>query len=178
MDLLEEKQENYNHSNLLKLDPNIEKNQENKIPTSSHNLSKLVKINAGGKEFVTYRSTLLKSDFLRMILEKKDMTVKIEGAIFIDENPTIFETVLDALRNGYSTMSYVTEIEKKYLQEKFEMYDVNVQLQNALHPINDEIIHLASCIYKLSQSIENTRDLVKESEKNLKYSKYYKSYNF
>lgn len=133
------------------MNPPKEKQEISKLP-------KLVKINAGGKEFLTYKSTLLKSDFLTMILEKEDMIVKIGDAIFIDENPSIFQTVLDALRHGYSTMHYNTESEKKYLEEKFEMYGANVKLQN-IHPLSEEMDYFAHVVNQLSCS---TRKLAEE----------------
>jgi hypothetical protein len=65
----------------------------------------IIKLNVGGKNFTTLKSTLLKykNSYLTNLLEKeKDKIIYDDNkAVFIDRNPKYFEFIIEFLRTGF-----------------------------------------------------------------------------
>ena len=66
----------------------------------------IVKLNVGGKQFATLKSTLLKHEnsYFAYVLNSKDKSDVIydeNKAIFIDRNPKYFEFIIEYLRTGF-----------------------------------------------------------------------------
>eukprot|EP00127_Corallochytrium_limacisporum_P002820 Clim_evm33s141 gene=Clim_evmTU33s141 len=71
--------------------------------SNSNIASGYVKLNVGGTQFLTSRQTLLKSGpnfFSAMLLGDIPSVQDESGAYFIDQNPRVFEWLLDYLRTG------------------------------------------------------------------------------
>jgi len=63
--------------------------------------TEIVKLNVGGKGFMTLKSTLMNSPWFVALLSGKFKTEKINKDVyFIDRDPDIFPAVLNYLRNG------------------------------------------------------------------------------
>ena len=65
----------------------------------------IVKLNIGGKNFATLKSTLLKykDSYLANLLEneKESIIYDENNAVFIDRNPKLFEFIIEYLRTGF-----------------------------------------------------------------------------
>ena len=89
---------------------------------------KLQLLNVGGKNYVTTRSTLEKSDYFRALLSGNFAVNKDKnGAVFIDRNGEWFAFILEFLRSGYalgpSELLDVIQIESEYYQIKINIDD-------------------------------------------------------
>ena len=63
--------------------------------------SEIIKLNVGGKVYITMKSTLLQSPWFETFFSGKFKTEKINGdEYFIDRDPYFFSHVLTYLRNG------------------------------------------------------------------------------
>jgi hypothetical protein len=70
---------------------------------------RLIKLNVGGKEFQTLRSTLQASPVLSEYVTRAEANNELEsssGAIFIDRDPTYFGIILTFLRNKTDGIAY------------------------------------------------------------------------
>jgi hypothetical protein len=74
----------------------------------------IVKRNVGGKLFVTTRATLC-AEAGSMLAAKFDPESKfappkeIDGAVFLDRDPKMFECLLNYLRNGCQVVLYIPD---------------------------------------------------------------------
>jgi len=92
--------------------------------------SEFVKLNVGGKRYITTRSTLSEhgENFFTRILERVD-SGKImhetdeKGYILIDRNGKLFEYVLDYLRSGTLICSKKMELRKR-VRKELEFYEM------------------------------------------------------
>jgi hypothetical protein len=59
-------------------------------------------INVGGRSFTTFKSTLKQSPFLKAVLSKQwaGSTCYVNGILFVDRSPLLFEHILDFLRSS------------------------------------------------------------------------------
>ncbi|GAX76385.1 hypothetical protein CEUSTIGMA_g3831.t1 [Chlamydomonas eustigma] len=62
----------------------------------------VISLNVGGKSFTTYRATLLQypDSMLYAMLSGSHASVSLNGELFIDRDPSLFEELLDFLRSG------------------------------------------------------------------------------
>uniref|UniRef100_A0A1I7TGT0 BTB domain-containing protein n=1 Tax=Caenorhabditis tropicalis TaxID=1561998 RepID=A0A1I7TGT0_9PELO len=81
--------------------------------------NRIVKLNVGGTQFQTSKSTLIKTDgFFKTLLETEVPVIEDEsGAIFIDRDPTHFRLILNFMRDGHVKIpkcsEAVNEIQKE-----------------------------------------------------------------
>jgi len=100
--------------------------------------SPLIKLNVGGKKYVTTECTLRNrgTNFFTVLLDKiadgrMKCTTDEEGYIFIDRNGGAFEAVLEYLRNGLLLMPCGLSL--RQVEKEFDFYSLgkeNVQLES------------------------------------------------
>ena len=94
--------------------------------------SKIVKLNVGGKAFMSTRETLVQSPMLKALMEnptERDET----GALFIDRSPKVFQIVLELLRTGVLFWDDLNSL--RAVQIECDFYLLSSVFQNALCPI-------------------------------------------
>lgn len=90
----------------------------------------IIKLNVGGKQFVTYKSTLTNTEgssyFKTMLSDHyKDNLIKLNGYIFIDKEPEYFEYILHYLReNKYPIIKDFDKI--KTLNNYIDYFYLNI----------------------------------------------------
>jgi len=85
--------------------------------------SSLVKLNVGGKRFITTKSTIesIPDSYFTILLNGQFSTLKDEkGYIFIDRNPKYFPHILDLLRNG--KLKHENHTDQNLFQEELKFY--------------------------------------------------------
>ena len=106
-------------------------------PQNGVKKSELVKLNVGGKHYITTRSTLsgCGENFFTQMLEhansgKLTHETDEKGYIFIDRNGELFEYVLDYLRNGTLICTKKMKLRKR-VEKELEFYGMRNSLDFA-----------------------------------------------
>ena len=96
--------------------------------------SRIVRLNVGGKLFLSSKETLEQSDFFRGLLSGTMPSQTDEnGCFFIDRNPRIFRMVLEMLRTG--VLFWDRENELRACQIECDFFLLKEQFQRAVCPI-------------------------------------------
>jgi hypothetical protein len=112
LDFLSEKFQNTNETTTTE-PPRKEENQE------------IVKLNVGGKIFITTRTTIFSvENSLKAMLQSGAFKPDLEGAYFIDRSPEYFPIILDYLRNPTKDLNLMTS----HLTERRQQQDFQCEL--------------------------------------------------
>lgn len=108
--------------------------------------SEIVKLNVGGKSFVTFKKTLLTAPWFETFFsgkfKKPDM---INNEYFVDRDPTIFLDVLNYLRDGKTIQFSNFENKKHFNRFVFECEYFGITIENTWEKLlytNSKIIKL------------------------------------
>ncbi len=103
-----------------------EQNMESKIRQVSPLAKDIIKFNVGGQKFATSRDNLLRerSFFTGLLSSNFHVDRDEEGNIFIDRNPTYFQTILDYFRGLELDLEEWSEKERKKLMEEVKFYEI------------------------------------------------------
>jgi hypothetical protein len=129
LDFLSEKFQS-NMTNETTPEPRKEENQE------------IIKLNVGGKLFVTTRTTIFSvENSLKAMLQSGAFKPDLEGAYFIDRSPEYFPIILDYLRNPTKDLklmtSHLTERRKQQdFQCELDFYCIAIEQQENVIPID------------------------------------------
>ena len=141
-------------------------------------MDKWIKLNVGGQQFMTSKSTLEKepeSMICRMVLGELPSLKDENGAILIDRSPKYFDAILNYLRMGEIQLDHDVNVEALIQEAKFygimslvEKYEHNrVLLQVSFYGISGESIYdkldTSKFVEELSKSLAhlgNVRSVV------------------
>eukprot|EP01080_Neovahlkampfia_damariscottae_P006290 gene6290-10297_t len=85
----------------------------------------IVKLNVGGKLFITTKSTLFNVDnSLKSMLQSGNFKPDLDGAYFIDRSPEYFPLILDYLRNPTKDLNLLSS----HLKDKRQKVDFQYEL--------------------------------------------------
>ena len=109
-------------------------------------MDKWIKLNVGGQQFVTSKSTLEKepmSMICRMVLGELPSLKDENGAILIDRSPKYFDKILNYLRMGEIQLDHDVNVEALIQEAKFygimslvEKYEHNLVLMVSFYGIS------------------------------------------
>jgi hypothetical protein len=102
------------------------------VPVAQPPRTDIVRLNVGGKLFVTSRATLQQSPFFEGLLRYEP---ELDGAYFIDRSPKIFAVVLQLLRTGVLFWSSESELRAILIETDFFL--IKSRFQHALCPIRN-----------------------------------------
>ncbi len=94
------------------------------------NQSDLIRLNVGGKKFVTRLETLLgikDTFFYKVVVSKK---FNLEEELFFDRNPKIFPIIMDSLRKKKIEYNKLSNNQLEDLKLEADYFDVNLILFN------------------------------------------------
>jgi len=94
------------------------------------NQSDLIRLNVGGKKFVTRLETLLgikDTFFYKVVVSKK---FNLEEELFFDRNPKIFPIIMDYLRKKKIEYNKLSNNQLEDLKLEADYFDVNLILFN------------------------------------------------
>ncbi|GAM17835.1 hypothetical protein SAMD00019534_010100, partial [Acytostelium subglobosum LB1] len=131
-------QQQYNHNMLPKIDEHQQQQQQqqqqyvhNEEEQEEGTSSSLVRLNVGGKKYITTRDTLLSKgeNFFSSLLTGNLPSIKEDGYYFIDRNGRYFEYILEFLRTGYVDNPIDVSIESIFREADFYLVNPGFQLQ-------------------------------------------------
>ena len=130
-------------------------------------MDKWIKLNVGGQQFLTSKSTLEKepeSMICRMVFGELPSLKDENGAILIDRSPKYFDAILNYLRMGEIQLDHDVNVEALIQEAKFygimslvEKYEHNLVLWVSFEESSDQCIK-----YKLAN---NSKTIVEELSK-------------
>ena len=140
-------------------------------------MDKWIKLNVGGQQFVTSKSTLEKepeSMICRMVFGELPSLKDENGAILIDRSPKYFDAILNYLRMGEIQLDHDVNVEALIQEAKFygimslvEKYEHNLVLKVSFYGISGESIYdkldTSKFVEELSKSLAhlgNVRSVV------------------
>ena len=97
-------------------------------------MTDIVKLNVGGKLFITTRSTLKNIDghMLNAMIRHQNPAKMVNGAYFIDRNPKMFEWILDHFR-GSGVVPRAGSIEAQKLKEEAMYFNIGSLIEILNH---------------------------------------------
>ena len=114
-------------------------------------MDKWIKLNVGGQQFLTSKSTLEKepeSMICRMVFGELPSLKDENGAILIDRSPKYFDAILNYLRMGEIQLDHDVNVEALIQEAKFygimslvEKYEHNLVLKVSFYGISGESIY-------------------------------------
>ena len=140
-------------------------------------MDKWIKLNVGGQQFMTSKSTLEKepeSMICRMVFGELPSLKDENGAILIDRSPKYFDAILNYLRMGEIQLDHDVNVEALIHEAKFygimslvEKYEHNLVLKVTFYGISGESIYdkldTSKFVEELSKSLAhlgNVRSVV------------------
>ena len=140
-------------------------------------MDKWIKLNVGGQQFLTSKSTLEKepeSMICRMVFGELPSLKDENGAILIDRSPKYFDAILNYLRMGEIQLDHDVNVEALIQEAKFygimslvEKYEHNLVLKVSFYGISGESIYdkldTSKFVEELSKSLAhlgNVRSVV------------------
>ena len=140
-------------------------------------MDKWIKLNVGGQQFLTSKSTLEKepeSMICRMVFGELPSLKDENGAILIDRSPKYFDAILNYLRMGEIQLDHDVNVEALIQEAKFygimslvEKYEHNLVLKVTFYGISGESIYdkldTSKFVEELSKSLAhlgNVRSVV------------------
>jgi BTB/POZ domain len=108
----------------------------------------VVKLNVGGKEFLTLRSTIQSNAVLADYVARAEANCEFNGgAVFIDRDPTHFGVILTFLRNKTEGIAYNSRFSAKDCHKTLAHKPKYVRLPNDQGVLQD--LYVEACHYKI-----------------------------
>lgn len=119
--------------------------------------SNLVRLNVGGKEFVTSLSTLSKygENMITRMISTPMPTTHIDDAIFLDMDPKVFRHVLSLLRDGFTPPEDMREL----VEHQMGMLCINFAKHGDHTPAPDNTDPHDELLAAATRGIERTTEL-------------------